>query len=48
MTFILIIIFLLITALFAGAEIAFITANKLAVEIRRSRGSGSGSILARF
>ncbi len=43
-----IIFFLLLSALFSGAEIAFITANKLAVEIKKSRGSGSGSILSSF
>ncbi|MFZ1423788.1 MAG: hemolysin family protein [Saprospiraceae bacterium] len=43
-----ILLFLLLIALFSGAEIAFITANKLAVEIKKSRGSGSGSILSKF
>jgi putative hemolysin len=43
-----ILFFLLVSALFSGAEIAFITANKLAVEIKKTRGSGSGSILSSF
>ncbi len=48
MTFLLIVFFLILTALFSGAEIAFITANKLAVEIKKSRGSGTGFVLSRF
>jgi CBS domain containing-hemolysin-like protein len=43
-----ILFFLLLSAMFSGAEIAFITANKLAVEIKKSRGSGTGSILSSF
>ena len=43
-----IIIFLLLTAVFAGAEIAFISANKLRVELKRESGSRQGQILARF
>lgn len=43
-----ILVFLLLSAFFSAAEIAFITANKLAVEIKKSRGSGTGSILSSF
>ncbi|HRI00661.1 MAG TPA: hemolysin family protein [Saprospiraceae bacterium] len=48
MTVFLILFFLLLTAFFAGSEIAFFTANKLAVEIKKSRGSKSGKILSEF
>lgn len=43
-----ILFFLLLSALFSGAEIAFISANKFAVEVKKSRGSGSGSIISSF
>lgn len=43
-----VIIFLILTALFAGAEIAFISASKLRVELKRERGSRQGKILAAF
>ncbi|MBP8725080.1 MAG: HlyC/CorC family transporter [Saprospiraceae bacterium] len=43
-----ILFFLLLSALFSGAEIAFISANKFAVEVRKNRGSGSGLILSSF
>lgn len=45
---ILIIIFLMLSAFFSGAEIAFISANKLGVEVLRNKGSRRGSILAAF
>ncbi|HEX5626288.1 MAG TPA: hemolysin family protein [Saprospiraceae bacterium] len=48
MIFAYILLFLVLIILFSGAEIAFITANKLAVEVKKSRGSGSGSILSKF
>lgn len=43
-----IIVFLVLTAIFAGAEIAFISASKLRVQLKRERGSRQGMILARF
>jgi magnesium and cobalt exporter, CNNM family len=45
---ILIVIFLLLSAFFSGSEIAFISANKLSVEVEKNRGSRKGKILARF
>ena len=44
----LILLFLLLSALFSGTEIAFISASKLQVELKRSKGSRKGTILARF
>jgi CBS domain containing-hemolysin-like protein len=43
-----IIIFLLLTAVFAGAEIAFISASKLRIQLKRESGSSRGEILAKF
>ena len=48
MLFILIILFLFLSALFSGTEIAFISASKLRVELKRNQGSRQGTILARF
>jgi magnesium and cobalt exporter, CNNM family len=48
MTITLILIFLLLSALFSGTEIAFISASKLAVELKRNKGSLQGKVLARF
>ena len=48
MSIFLIIFFLILTAFFAGAEIAYVTANKLAVEVKKSKGSSIGKILSRF
>ncbi len=45
---ILIIVFLLLSAFFSGSEIAFISANKLSVEVEINRGSRKGKILAAF
>lgn len=44
----LIIVFLLLSALFSGAEIAFISADKLKVELRKKKGARRGAILAHF
>ena len=44
----LIIIFLLLSALFSGTEIAFISANKLLVELKKKKGSRRGRIIADF
>ncbi len=48
MIFILILIFLMFSALFSGAEIAFVSASKLKVELRKKRGSRRGRILGAF
>ena len=42
------ILFLLLSAFFSGSEIAFISANKLTIEMEKNRGSRRGRILARF
>ena len=47
-TIVLIILFLFLSALFSGSEIAFVSANKLRVELKKNKGSRRGSILARF
>ncbi len=44
----LIILFLALSALFSGSEIAFISSSKLRVELKRKRGSRRGQILANF
>ena len=43
-----IILFLLLSALFSGSEIAFISANKLGVEVERGKGGRRGRIMAGF
>ena len=43
-----IIISLLFSALFSGAEIAFLSANKLSIELKKKRGSPQSVILSRF
>lgn len=48
MTIILILLFLLLSAFFSGSEIAFISANKLGVEVLKNKGSRKGNILAGF
>lgn len=48
MIFVWILIFLALSALFSGTEIAFISASKLKVELRRQKGARKGQILARF
>lgn len=48
MIIIFILLFLLLSALFSGTEIAFISASKLRVELKRQKGSRQGTILARF
>ena len=40
--------FLLLSALFSGTEIAFVSANKLLVELKRKRSPRRGRILAKF
>jgi putative hemolysin len=44
----LILLSLLLSALFSGAEIAFLSANKLMIELKKKKGSAQSSILARF
>jgi putative hemolysin len=44
----LILLFLALSALFSGSEIAFVSANKLKVELRKKKGAQRGSILAGF
>ena len=39
---------ILLIGFFAGTEIAFISANKLNIELRKKQGKFSGQILARF
>lgn len=46
--FIFIVLFLMLSALFSGSEIAFISANKLRVELKKKKGAPRGMILANF
>lgn len=48
MVFVFLLLFLLLSAFFSGTEIAFISASKLRVELKRQKGSRQGTILARF
>lgn len=43
-----ILLFLFLSALFSGTEIAFISANKLKVELKKKKGALRGSIIAGF
>ncbi len=47
-TILLILLFLALSALFSGTEIAFVSANKLLIELKRKRSQRRGDILARF
>ncbi len=48
MLFFWLILSLILSALFSGAEIAFVSANKLRVELKKKKGSARGAILAHF
>ncbi len=48
MLLLIIFIFLVLSAFFSGSEIAFLSASKLGVEIKRDKGSKRGAILASF
>lgn len=48
MTITIILLFLVLSALFSGSEIAFISANKLRIELKKKKGASRGNILARF
>jgi putative hemolysin len=43
-----IIVCILFVAFFAGIEIAFVSANKLNIELKKKQGSKSGEVIARF
>jgi len=43
-----ILIFLLLSAFFSGSEIAFVSANRLGVAVKKDQGTRRGDILARF
>lgn len=47
-TVFLIIISIVFTGFFAGMEIAFITANKLSIELKKKQGKYSGQVLSKF
>ncbi|MFT4533014.1 MAG: putative hemolysin [Saprospiraceae bacterium] len=47
-TIVIILITLLLSAFFSGAEIAFVSANKLGIEVMRNKGDKRGRILANF
>ena len=47
-TIVIILITLILSAFFSGAEIAFISANKLGIEVMRNKGDKRGRILANF
>jgi putative hemolysin len=47
-TVIVVIVSILLVAFFAGIEIAFVSANKLNVELKKKQGSKDGAVIARF
>ena len=48
LVFIVILAFLILSALFSGSEIAYVSANKLRVELKKKRGTGQSRILAHW
>ena len=48
MIYMVIILFLLLSALFSGSEIAYISANKLRIELKKKKDARRGAILASF
>ena len=48
MLFFWIIFFLILSAFFSGMEIAYVSANKVGIEISKNRGSKRGRLLAHF
>jgi CBS domain containing-hemolysin-like protein len=47
-TLLIVVISILLVAFFAGIEIAFVSANKLNVELKKKQGSKDGKVIARF
>ena len=47
-TIVVILVTLLLSAFFSGSEIAFISANKLGIEVIRNKGNRRGQILSNF
>ena len=47
-TIVLVVISLVLSAIFSGIEIAFISANRLAIELKKQEGSKSGALIASF
>ncbi|MBP9933749.1 MAG: DUF21 domain-containing protein, partial [Chitinophagaceae bacterium] len=46
--FIGIVVCLLVIGFFSGIEIAFVSSNKLNIELKRKQGTYSGKVLSRF
>ena len=48
LTLLIVVVSILLVAFFAGIEIAFVSANKLNVELKKKQGSKDGEVIARF